>query len=57
MLQRKKLKVNPHRDINIVVPTVCALSKIDQLIHQIFGHVYIVRLKLMAIKVLVEGLP
>ena len=37
-LQIEIVKVNPHRDKNIVVPTVCGLSKenISQLIHQLF---------------------
>ena len=53
------VKINPHRDKNIFVPTVCGISKqtLSQLIHQGFGHVSIPRLKLMARKGLVEGLP
>ena len=51
--------VNPQRNRNIVVSTVCALSKrkISQTIHQRIGHVSIARLKRMARKVLMEGLP
>ena len=58
-LQLEIVKINPHRDKNIVVPTFCGLSKqtLSQLIHQLFGHVFIPRLKQMAIKVLMEGLP
>ena len=58
-LQIESVKVNPHRDGNIVVPTVCTLSKqnIYQLIHHHFGHDSITILKLMAIKRLMEGLP
>ena len=58
-LQLEIVKINPHRDKNIVVPTVCGLSKqtLSQLIHQRFCHVSITRLKLMARKVLMEGLP
>ena len=49
--QLKIVNINPHRDKNIVVPTVCGLSKqaLSQLIHQCFGHVSITRLKRMAI--------
>ena len=45
-------KVNTHRDRNIVVPTICALSKKNsyQIIHQIFDHASINRLKRMDIK-------
>ena len=52
-------KINPHRDKNIVVPTVCGLSKqtISQLIHHCFVHVYFTRLKQMAREGLMEGLP
>ena len=57
-LQLKIVNINPHRDKNIVFPTVCALKKtLSQLIHQIFSHVYITRLKWMARKGLLEGLP
>ena len=57
-LQFELIKINPQRDKNLVFPTVYALSKqnLYQLIHQRFGHISITRLKLMAIKVLVEGL-
>ena len=43
----KFVKVNPQRESNIFVPTVCALSKknLSQPIHQRFGHVYIASLK------------
>ena len=56
-IQIEIFKVNPQRNRNIVVPTICGLSKqnISQRIHQWFGHVYITRLK-MAIKVLMEDL-
>ena len=42
-LQLEIFKINPHRDKNLVVPTVCGLSKqtLSQLIHQHFGHVSI----------------
>ena len=55
----KFVKVNPHRDKNIVVPTVCALSKqnTSQIIYQRFFHVSVIQLKLMKIKGLMEGLP
>ena len=58
-IQLEIVKINPHRDKNLVVPTVCGLSKqnISQLIHQRFGHVSITRLKRMARKGLMEGLP
>ena len=51
--------VNPQRDRNIVVPTVCEISNenISQTIHQHFGHVYTARLKLTERKGLIEGLP
>ena len=41
------VKVNPHRDRNIVVSTVYALTKqnLHKIIHQYFGHVSIFRLK------------
>ena len=53
------VKINPYRDNNIVVPTVYGISKQapSQLIHQRFGHVSITRLKLMARKGILEGLP
>ena len=52
-------KVNPHRNSNIVVPTVCALSKnnISLLIHQRFSCVSIARIKKMRIEWLIEVLP
>ena len=58
-LQIEVVKINPHREKNLVVPTVCGFSKqtISQLIHQRFGHVYITGLKRMAIKGLMEGPP
>ena len=42
-LQLEIVKINPHRDKNLVVPTVCGLSNqtLSQLIHQRFGHVSI----------------
>ena len=41
-LQLKVVNINPHRDKNIVVPTVCGLKKtLSQLINQHFGHVSI----------------
>ena len=42
-LQLEIFKINPHRDKNVVIPTVCVLSKqtFPQLIHQHFGHVSI----------------
>ena len=47
---------NPHRDKNTVVSTVCGISKqtLFQLIHQIFGHIYITRLKWISRKGLLE---
>ena len=58
-LQIEITRINPHRDKNIAVPTVCGISKQTpyQLIHQSFGHASITRLKRMAIKGLMEGLP
>ena len=58
-LQLEIVKINPHRDKNLVVPTVCGFSNQtrSQLIHQRFGHVSITRLKRMARKGLMEGLP
>ena len=58
-LQLEIVKINPHRDKNIVFPTVCEISKqnLSQLIHQRFDHVYIPILKRMARKGLMEGLP
>ena len=57
-IQLEIVKINPHRDKNIVVPNVCAFSKqnISQIIHQIFGRVSIARLKLIAIKGLMEDI-
>ena len=47
-LQIEIFKVNPHRDSNIAVPIVCALSKKkSHLINQHFVHVSITILKLM----------
>ena len=53
------VKINTHRDKNIVVPTVFGFSKqtLSQLINQCFGHVSITRIKELARKVLMEGLP
>ena len=58
-IQIKIFRVNPHREKNIVVPTGFSLSKqkLSLIIHQLFGHVSITRLKLMAKKGLIEGLP
>ena len=58
-LQLEIVKINPHREKNPVVPTVCGLSKqnLSQLIHQRFGHVSITRLKRMARRGLMDGLP
>ena len=58
-LQLEVVKINHHKDNNIVVPTVCVLSKqnLSQLIHQQFGHFSSTRLKQMARKGLMEGLP
>ena len=58
-LQLKSIKINPHRDKNIVVPNVCGLSKktLYQLIHRSFGHVSITRKKRMVRKGLMESLP
>ena len=58
-LQLEIVKINPHRDKNIVVPTICGLSKqtLPQLIHQMFGHISITQIKRMARKGLMEGLP
>ena len=58
-LQLENFRINPHRDKNLVVPTICRLSKqtLSQLIHQRFGHVSITQLKLMTRKGLMEGLP
>ena len=57
-LQLKIVNINPHRDKNLVVPTVCGLLKqiLSQLIHQCFGHVSINRIKRMTGKGLMEGL-
>ena len=46
-LQFEIVKIKTYRDKNIVVPTICGLSKQthSQLIHQRFGHVSITRLK------------
>ena len=53
------LKVNTQRNSDIVVPTVCDLSKQNpaQIIPHHFGHVSIDRLKQMTGTGLVEGLP
>ena len=55
----KFVKVNSHRDSNIVVPTVYALSRqnLTQTIYQFFCHVSITRLKIMARKFFMEDLP
>ena len=58
-LQIKIVQVNPHRENNIVVPTVYVLSKqnTSQLIHQSFGRVSINSLKRMARNELMVGIP
>ena len=65
-LQLEIVNINPHRDKNISVTAVCGISKqtpsrqqktLSQLIHQRFGHVSITRLKQMARKGLLGGLP
>ena len=58
-LQLEIVKINPHRNNNLFVPTVCGISKqtLSQLINQHSVHVYITRLKRMARKGLMEGLP
>ena len=58
-IQIRIVKINPQRDRNIFVPTVCALPKqnLSQIIHQSFGHVSITRLKPTERKGLMEGLP
>ena len=57
-LKMKIVKVNSHIDNNIVIPTVCQLSRkiLSQIIHQSFVHISITRLKLIARKGLMEGL-
>ena len=59
IFKNKFVKVNPQRNRNVFVPTVCTISKqnLSQLINKRFGHVSISRLKLMARKGLMEGLP
>ena len=51
-IQLKIVNINPHRDKNVVVPTICGISKQTpyQLIYQRFGHVDMTKLKQMAIK-------
>ena len=58
-LKLKNPKINTHRDKNIVVPTVCGISRqtLYQLIHKSFGDVSITRIKRMARKGLMGGLP
>ena len=58
-LQLEIVNINPHRDKNLVAPTVCVISRqiLYRLIHQRSGHVCITRLKKMVIKGLMEGLP
>ena len=55
----KFVKFNPQRNRNIVVPTVCELSKynLSRIIHQRFGRVSITRIKQMEIKLLMKSLP
>ena len=59
IFKSKIFKVNPNRDRNIVVPTICELSKqnLSHIIHQSFGHLSITRLKIITRKGLMEGLP
>ena len=58
-LQIEIVKFNPQINRNIVVPTVCDLSKqnLSQIIHQRFGHVSIYRLIRMSRKGPMEGHP
>ena len=58
-IQIEVFKVTPQKDSNIVVPTFCAFSKqnLYHFIHHIFGCVSIIILKIMEIKVFMEGLP
>ena len=59
IFRSKFVKINPQRNSNIFVPTIYVLLKqtISQFIYQPLGHVYISRLKRMARKILMEGLP
>ena len=56
--QIKIVKVNPKRNKDIVVSTVCVSSKnnLSQRIHQCFGHALITSLSTMVIKVLMQGI-
>ena len=58
-IQIENFNVEPQRDSNIVVPTVCALLKnnIVHIIHHIFGRIYFTRLKRISRKKSMEGLP
>ena len=57
-LKIKNFKVNPQRNRNISVPTVCdPLNVFSQLSHQKFVHVSIVRIKVTTRKGITEGLP
>ena len=58
-LQLENFKNNPHRDKNIVVRTVCGISKqtLSQIILQSFWSCIYTRLKQMPIKGLLEGQP
>ena len=58
-IQIEIFKVNPHIDKNIFAPTIYGISKQNhsQLIYRRFGHVSITRLKRVARKGLMEGLP
>ena len=55
----KFVNVNTQRDMNIVVPTVCTISKQNRyhIIHQCFGCVSINILNVVSRKVLMEDLP
>ena len=58
-IQIKIVKVNPQKNRNIVLPTLCGLSKnnLYSLIHQQIGHVFISSPRLMARKLLKHFLP
>ena len=55
----QKIKSKPRINKDIVVSTVCGLSKqnLSQLIHQHFGRVFIFGLRRIEIKGLMKGLP
>ena len=58
ILKSRFVKVNPKRNKDIVVSTVCVSSKnnLSQRIHQCFGHALITSLSTMVIKVLMQGI-